>query len=169
MTIGAKNVASRVEPAAACPAYRSHQRFAPRLHRPESSIRVPELSLSDRNFRIVQSRIRGSGVTVAAQVLGTCARKGVGVRVPPSAPLMTQTAQFEFRIRTYVLHHSVFDTNSDTNWVRQHAIDGADSGCRRRLADAGFTASLARRRRGSPAAIYLFCGRVDPATPPTGG
>ena len=93
--------------------------------------------------------------------------KGRGGSSPPSAPLMTQTAQFEFRIRTYVLHHSVFDTNSDTNWVRQHAIDGADSGfvAAWRTPDSHL---VGRRRRGSPRRhlpIPRPSGSRDPAHP----
>src|SRR4051794_11868597 len=75
-----------VERPTACPPHRPHQWSAPRLHGSESSLPVSQLQLSKEYVRIAQARIRGSGVTVAAQVLGTCARKGVGVRVPPSAP-----------------------------------------------------------------------------------
>ena len=60
---------------------------------------------------------------VAAQVLGTCARKGVGVRVPPSAPASPGFSEIELEIRSTVLLCCRSDTNSDTNSGRQHATD----------------------------------------------
>ena len=65
---------------------------------------------------------------VAAQVLGTCARKGVGVRVPPSAPASPGFSEIELEIRSTVLLCLRFDTNSDTNSGRQHATERSHHG-----------------------------------------
>jgi hypothetical protein len=100
----------------------------PRRHSGQATVCLSQLSFANENVCNPESRVRGSGVTAAAQVLGTCARKGVGVRVPPSAPFSSFSGHFKFKIRTLGLCQKRLDTNSDTNWARQHVKTDVEIG-----------------------------------------
>ncbi len=100
----------------------------------------PELPRSDSTLRRTKSRVRGSGGTADTHGLGPCARKGVGVRIPPSAPRSQTHAEIEFKTRTRVLEISQVETNSETNWLRRRA-----------------TAAVHAAQRGSPSAPGEGC------------
>jgi hypothetical protein len=61
--------------------------------------------------------------------------------VPPSAPNSAVSVEIEFKIRTCVLHESRVEANSETNWVRWHA--------------------MAARMRGDPRAHQLVWSAVS--------